>query len=162
MVVNVAGAYVREAAYRRAESDFSPLSIGGRKSRAPGLQTRAAKSMTTWFSTTAESRQHAHHDCRTASRPPAWQVRSGVPAPSHREVRAAERTASAKVLAVQAHPIGRCWPLRPNIRGLGGRLPAPNHRTVQANERRTSDQPQTSSRLEKSSLSPKTSSTAGC
>jgi hypothetical protein len=31
--VEVAGAYVRKAACRLAENDFSPLNVGGRKSR---------------------------------------------------------------------------------------------------------------------------------
>jgi hypothetical protein len=44
----VAGAYVRRAAYRRAESDSTPLDFGCRKSRAAGAQPRGAKSVTAW------------------------------------------------------------------------------------------------------------------
>jgi hypothetical protein len=39
------GAYVRKAAYRRAESDSAPLNVGERKSREAGLQPRNAKSV---------------------------------------------------------------------------------------------------------------------
>ena len=65
--VEVAGAYVRKAAYRRSESDFSPLSIGGRKSREAGLQPQVAKSVTAWLITAAQDRFNTHGGQRTAS-----------------------------------------------------------------------------------------------
>jgi hypothetical protein len=39
------GAYLRKAAYRRSESDSSPLNAGGRKSREAGLQPQAPRSV---------------------------------------------------------------------------------------------------------------------
>ncbi len=72
----MAAAYVRKAAYRLVESDSFALSIGGRKSREAGLQTRAAKSVTALPLTAAENRWRAHGVWRTASWALTWQVRT--------------------------------------------------------------------------------------
>jgi hypothetical protein len=65
--VEVAGAHVRKAAYRRAESDFSRLSIGGRKSREAGLPPPLArKSVKPKLVSAAERRCQVRNTQRTA------------------------------------------------------------------------------------------------
>ena len=63
----VAGAYVRIECRRRAESGSTVLSVGGRKNRRVGVQSRDAKSVNAKLIGAAKRHCHAHHDWRTTS-----------------------------------------------------------------------------------------------
>ena len=59
--VEVAGAYVQKAAYRRPESNSAPLNVGGRKSREAGLQPPALKSVYAWPAASAPKALPSSH-----------------------------------------------------------------------------------------------------
>ena len=114
---------MRKADCRRPESVFSPLSIDGRKSREAGLQTRAAKSLTAWPLTAAESRCHAHGVWRTASWALKWQVRTCGKQPiveqkatSRRSVSVAGRVATSKAITARQADEGAVRSLNPKAR----------------------------------------------
>ncbi len=114
MAIEVAGAYVRKATYRRSESDYSPLSVGGRKSREitgssrHGRRRRRSPSPLPQGAgrTPGPLRQQAYSEDRLVRRPPGRRVvkNSGPPSCSRRSsqlwfvVRAKHDTDSQKTV----------------------------------------------------------------
>ena len=76
MAASVAGAYVRKAAYRHTKSDFSPLSIGGRKKREADVQPQCAESVNTELTAMTERHCNPDNHWRTASYATKWKVRT--------------------------------------------------------------------------------------
>jgi hypothetical protein len=74
--VKVAGAYVRVAEGRRAGRGSTALSVGERKRRRIGIQSRSTESVNAKLIGATKRHCHAHHDWRTASWSSTWRVRT--------------------------------------------------------------------------------------
>jgi hypothetical protein len=114
----VAGAYVRRAAYRRAESDRTPLEIGGRKSRGAAMQPRAAKLVKVSFFTAAKRRtkltvagelRHSRPSgrCVCAETSPSWSRKRLTRDIGGRKSREAAQPRGAKSVTAWPFPLPR-------------------------------------------------------
>jgi hypothetical protein len=97
----VAAAYVRKVAYRPVESDSFTLSVGERKSRQAGLQTRSPKLVNASLATAAQRRSQAHSSWRTALWESMWRVRTCGKQPIARQKATSRRSTSVEGRAVK-------------------------------------------------------------
>ena len=98
----MAGAYVRKAAYCRAESHSTSLNIGGRKSREAGVQPRCAEPVDAEVAAMTERHCHTHNHWRTASQTSKWQVRTYESETFAMQKAAYPRSVSAKGRGVES------------------------------------------------------------